>query len=89
MALKKKVISSTEQQGRSNTLINVGTDPPQDKTVKEIKYRENSITLQSTYYKRMTGEQTIKVIVFSGKKKDFTDYWEDKFLALASSRGFQ
>ena len=37
----------------------------------------------------MTGECTIKVIVFLGKKEDFTDYWEDKFLARASGRGFQ
>ena len=37
----------------------------------------------------MTRERTIKVIVFSGKKEDFTDYWEDKFLACASRRGFQ
>ena len=37
----------------------------------------------------MSGERTIKVIVFSGKKEDFADYWEDKFLALASHRGFQ
>ena len=37
----------------------------------------------------MTGERTIKLIVFSGKKQDFTDYWEDKFLARASLRGFQ
>ena len=37
----------------------------------------------------MAGELTIKVIVFSGKKEDFADYWEDKFLARASRRGFQ
>ena len=37
----------------------------------------------------MAGERTIKVIVFSGKKEDFVDYWEDKFLARASRRGFQ
>ena len=29
------------------------------------------------------------MIVFSGKKEDFADYWEDKFLARASCRGFQ
>ena len=37
----------------------------------------------------MVGEHTIKVIVFSGKKEYFMDYWEDKFLAHASHRGFQ
>ena len=37
----------------------------------------------------MTGERTIKVIVFSGKKEYFADYWEDKFLARAICRGFQ
>ena len=37
----------------------------------------------------MSRERTIKVIVFSGKKEDFADYWEDKFLARASRRGFQ
>ena len=37
----------------------------------------------------MAGERTIKVIVFSGKKEDFADYWEDNFLARASRRGFQ
>ena len=37
----------------------------------------------------MAVERTIKVIVFSGKKEDFTDYWEDKSLARASRRGFQ
>ena len=47
------------------------------------------MTLQTPYYKRMAGERTITVIVFSGKKEDFTDYWEDKFLARASRRGFQ
>ena len=37
----------------------------------------------------MTGKCTIKVIVFSSKKEEFTDYWEDKFLARASCHGFQ
>ena len=37
----------------------------------------------------MTRERTIKVIVFPGKKEDFTDYWEDKLLARTSRRGFQ
>ena len=37
----------------------------------------------------MAGELTIKVIVFSGKKEDFADYWECKFLARARRRGFQ
>ena len=37
----------------------------------------------------MAGEHTIKVIVFSGKKEDFADYLEDKFLACASRGGFQ
>ena len=37
----------------------------------------------------MARECTIKVIVFSGKKEDFADYWEDKFPASASCRGFQ
>ena len=37
----------------------------------------------------MAGEHIIKVIVFSGKKEDFTDYWDDKFLACASFSGFQ
>ena len=37
----------------------------------------------------MAGERTITVIVFLGKKEDFTDYWEDKFLACASRGGFQ
>ena len=27
--------------------------------------------------------------MLSGKKEDFADYWEDKFLARASRRGFQ
>ena len=44
---------------------------------------------QTPYYKRMAGERTIKVIVLSGKKEDFTDYWEDKFLARASCQVFQ
>ena len=37
----------------------------------------------------MSGERTIKVIVFSVKEEDFTDYWEDKFLPHGSRRGFQ
>ena len=37
----------------------------------------------------MAVERAIKVIVFSGKKEDFADYWEDKFLACDSRRGFQ
>ena len=37
----------------------------------------------------MAGERTIKVIVFSGKKQNFTDYWEDMFLACASCHSFQ
>ena len=37
----------------------------------------------------MAGERTINVIVFSDKKEDFMDYWEDKFLARASRRCFQ
>ena len=37
----------------------------------------------------MAGEFTIKVILFSGKKEDFADYWEAKFLARTSRRGFQ
>ena len=28
-------------------------------------------------------------MVFSDKKEDFADYWEDKFLARASRRSFQ
>ena len=45
--------------------------------------------LWTPYYKSMSGERTIKVIIFSGKKKDFKDDWEDNVLAWASRRGFQ
>ena len=37
----------------------------------------------------MAGERTIQVIVFSGKKEDLSDYWEDKLLACASRGGFK
>ena len=37
----------------------------------------------------MAGERTIKVIVFSGEKENFTDYWEAQFLARTSHCGFK
>ena len=55
----------------------------------DIKERENGITLQTPRYKRMSVEHTIKAILFSGKKEDFADYWEDKFLPRATPSGFQ
>ena len=36
----------------------------------------------------MSNEKTIKVIEFSGKKKDW-DFWEEKFIARASRRGYK
>ncbi len=35
-----------------------------------------------------SGETSIKVVTFSGKKKDWP-MWEEKFLARASHRGYK
>ena len=89
MAPKKKMFLSIGQRGQSNTVVNVSTDSPQSATVKKREKREIIAKRFEPHTTRMAGERTIKVIAFSGKKEDFTDYWEDKFLARASRRGFQ